>query len=88
MNQDMTLPEIRMELTKIRGHLVPMPIEFLIVSVAEPQALSPPFTGACPPGARNGGPWLGQRPRSAGCPSYPGPSWFQAPQLPIAGRIS
>lgn len=32
MNQDMTLPEIRMELTKIRGHLVPMPIDFLIVS--------------------------------------------------------
>lgn len=35
MNQDMTLPEIRMELTKIRGHLVPMPIDFLIVSVTE-----------------------------------------------------
>lgn len=32
MNQDMTLPEIRMELTKVRGHLVPMPIDFLIVS--------------------------------------------------------
>lgn len=32
MNQEMTLPEIRMELTKVRGHLVPMPIDFLIVS--------------------------------------------------------
>lgn len=32
MNQDMTLPEIRMELTKVRGHLVPMPVDFLIVS--------------------------------------------------------
>lgn len=32
MNQEMTLPEIKMELTKVRGHLVPMPIEFLIVS--------------------------------------------------------
>lgn len=32
MNSDMTLPEIRMELTKVRGHLVPMPIDFLIVS--------------------------------------------------------
>ena len=41
-NKDMSLVQIKEELSKIKGHLVDMPIDFLIVSGSRTYALNGP----------------------------------------------